>query len=150
MPAGGGPAGGGPGVGFGPTSCLYLVSSTSSSARQASGARRSRGADEEASERQTAPGEAAAQQQAQKRRRRQRAQQHGDGDEYMDMNIEVTPDWDRPPGAAGASDSGAGALGFAGTATEVRRRAAGITVLTGEGLDSKTRVPMLPGGWGGS
>jgi PPE-repeat protein len=148
MPAGGGAAGGGPGVGFGPTSCLYLVSSASSSARQAGGARRSRGAEEEATESQAAPGEAAALQHAQKRRRRQRAQQHGFGDEYMDMNIGVTPDWGRPPSATGASDSGAGALGFAGTATDVRRRAAGITVLAGDGLDTEPRMPMLPGSWG--
>jgi hypothetical protein len=145
MPAGGGAAGGGPGVGFGPTSCLYLVSSASSSARQASGARRSLSAEEDASESQGAPGEAAAEALAQKRRRRHRAQQRGFGDEYMDMNIGVTPDWERPPSA---SDSGAGPLGFAGTATAVRRRAAGITVLAGDGLDSEPRMPMLPNGWG--
>jgi PPE-repeat protein len=145
MPAGGGAAGGGPGVGFGPTSCLYLVSSASSSARQSSGSRRSRSAEEDASESQGAPGEAQAEALAQKRRRRHRAQQRGFGDEYMDMNIGVTPDWERPPSA---SDSGAGPLGFAGTATAVRRRAAGITVLAGDGLDSEPRMPMLPNGWG--
>ncbi|RRR43037.1 PPE family protein [Mycolicibacter terrae] len=144
MPAGGGAAGGGPGVGFGPTSCLYLVSSASSAARSSSGARRSRSAEEEASESQGAPAESAAQALAAKRRRRHRAQQHGFGDEYMDMNVGVTPDWGQP----GPSDSGAGPLGFAGTATEARRRAAGITVLAGEGLDTEPRMPMLPGGWG--
>lgn len=149
MPTGGG-AGGGPGVGFGPTSCLYLVSSASSSARQSSGARRSRGAEEEASESQAAPGEATAQAQAAKRRPRQRAQQRGFGDEYMDMNIGVTPEWDGPPRAASASDSGAGALGFAGTVADTGRRAAGITVLTGNGVDTEPRIPMLPGGWGES
>jgi hypothetical protein len=143
---GGGAAGGGPGVGFGPTSCLYLISSVSSSARQSGGAKRSRGAGEEASESQGAPGEAEALALAAKRRRRQRAQQRGFGDEYMDMNIGVTPDWDQPPNT-GASDSGAGPLGFAGTATAVRRKAAGITVLTGEGLDTEPRIPMLPGSW---
>ncbi|WP_409436673.1 PPE family protein [Mycobacterium sp. SMC-14] len=147
MPAGGG-AGGGPGVGFGPTSCLYLVSSVSSSARSSSGARRSRSADEEASESQGAPGEATAQALAAKRRQRQRAKQRGFGDEYMDMNIDVTPEWDGPPGAASASDSGAGPLGFAGTATGTSRQASGIAVLTGDGLDTEPRMPMLPGSWG--
>lgn len=147
MPAGGA-AGGGPGVGFGPTSCLYLVSSASSPAKRSSGSRRSRSAEEDASESQGAPGEAEAQALAAKRRRRQRAQQRGFGDEYMDMNVEVTPDWDQPPGAASASDSGAGALGFTGTATDVRRRATGITVLSGDGLDTEPRIPMLPGSWG--
>ena len=147
MPAGGA-AGGGPGVGFGPTSCLYLVGSVSSSARQSSGSRRSRSADEEASESQGAPSEATAQALAAKRRQRQRAKQHGFGDEYMDMNIGVTPEWDGPPRAASASDSGAGPLGFAGTVPDNGRRAAGVAVLTGDGLDSEPRVPMLPGGWG--
>lgn len=147
MPAGGA-AGGGPGVGFGPTSCLYLVSSVSSSARSSSGARRSRGAEEEASESQGAPGEATAQALAAKRRQRQRAKQRGFGDEYMDMNIGVTPEWDGPSGAASASDSGAGPLGFAGTATGTSRQASGIAVLTGEGLDTEPRIPMLPGSWG--
>ncbi|KLO31527.1 hypothetical protein ABW16_01390 [Mycolicibacter heraklionensis] len=146
MPAGGA-AGGGPGVGFGPTSCLYLVSSVSSSARCSSGARRSRSADEEASESQGAPGEATAQALAAKRRQRQRAKQRGFGDEYMDMNIGVTPEWETPPGAS-ASDSGAGPLGFAGTAAGTGRQASGIAVLTGDGLDTEPRIPMLPGSWG--
>lgn len=147
MPTGGGAAGGGPGVGFGPTSCLYLVSSASSSARQASGARRSRGAEEEASDSHGAPGEATMQGQTQKRRRQQRVQQRGFGDEYMDMNIGVTPDWEQPPGATSAADSGAGALGFAGTTADVRRRAAGVTMLTGDAFGTEPRMPMLPGGW---
>ncbi|OBI08113.1 hypothetical protein AWC18_00435 [Mycolicibacter nonchromogenicus] len=147
LPAGGA-AGGGPGVGFGPTSCLYLVSSVSSSARSSSGARRSRSADEEASESQAAPGEATAQALAAKRRQRQRAKQRGFGDEYMEMNIGVTPEWDGPPHAVSASDSGTGPLGFAGTATAAGRRASGIAVLTGDGLDDEPRVPMLPGSWG--
>lgn len=144
LPAGGGAAGGGPGVGFGPTSCLYLVGSVSSSARQSSGARRSRGAEEEASESQGSPSEATAQQQAQKRRRRQRAQQHGFGDEYMDMNIAVTPDFTEPPSA---SDSGAGTLGFAGTVAEAGRRAAGLTALADDRFGSGPQMPMIPSGW---
>ncbi|CAJ1494777.1 PPE family protein [[Mycobacterium] kokjensenii] len=148
MPAGGA-AGGGPGVGFGPTSCLYLVSSASSSARRSGSARRSREADEDATEGQDAPGEATAQASAQQRRRRRRAQQRGFGDEYMDMNVGVTPDWGPPhEPAAAASETGAGPLGFAGTAVDTGRRAAGVTVLAGDGLDTAPRVPMLPGGWG--
>ncbi|MEB3031582.1 PPE family protein [[Mycobacterium] nativiensis] len=149
MPAGGA-AGGGPGVGFGPTSCLYLVSSASSSARQSSGSRRSRSAEEDASESQGAPGAAVTESQAQKRSRRQRAKQRGFGDEYMDMNIGVSPDWAGPhdPSGASASDRGAGALGFAGTVPAADRQAAGIAVLTGNGLDTEPRVPMLPGSWG--
>ncbi|HEX7322573.1 MAG TPA: PPE family protein [Mycobacterium sp.] len=148
MPAGGGAAGSGPGAGFGSTPCLYLVSAASSSAKQATGSRRSRSSEEQATESQAAPGEAAAQRLAQKRRRHQRAKQRWYGDESMDMNIEITPAWGRLSGAAGVSESGAGALGFAGTVADTRRRAAGITVLTGDGLDTQPRMPMLPGSWG--
>ncbi|TXI48571.1 PPE family protein [Mycolicibacter arupensis] len=148
LPAGGGAAGGGPGVGFGPTSCLYLVSSASASARRSSGARRSRSAEEDASESQGAPGEATTQALAAKRRQRRRAKQRGFGDEYMDMDIDVRPDWGTPSDRAGASQSGAGPLGFAGTAADTHRRAAGIAVLTGDGLDAEPRMPMLPGSWG--
>ncbi|MEB3068582.1 PPE family protein [[Mycobacterium] vasticus] len=147
MPAGGA-AGGGPGVGFGPTSCLYLVSSASSSARQSAGSRRPRGAEEDAAESQGAPGEATAQALATKRRQRQRVAQHGFGDEFMDMNIGVAPDWSGP--TTSVSERGAGALGFAGTVPDSGRQAAGVAVLTGDRLDSQPRVPMLPGGWGES
>ncbi|MGV0624671.1 PPE domain-containing protein [Mycolicibacter minnesotensis] len=148
MPAGGGAAGGGPGVGFGPNSCLYLVSSASAAARRSGSARRPRSAEEDASEGQDAPGVAATQTLAQKRRRRQRVEQRGFGDEYMDMNVGVEPDWEEPSGPAVASSSGAGALGFAGTTTVADRPATGIAVLTGDGLDTAPRTPMLPGGWG--
>ncbi|MEB3023572.1 PPW family C-terminal domain-containing PPE protein, partial [[Mycobacterium] crassicus] len=51
------------------------------------------------------------------------------------------------PSGASASERGAGALGFAGTVGGADRQAAGIAVLTGDGLDTEPRVPMLPGGW---
>ncbi|BBY34562.1 hypothetical protein BST33_10405 [Mycolicibacter minnesotensis] len=148
LPAGGGAAGGGPGVGFGPTSCLYLVSSAATSARSPSAARRSRTAGEEASAGEGAPDESTATGLAAKRRQRRRAQQRGFGDEYLDMFIDVRPEWDGPPSAPRVSDSGAGSLGFSGTATGTGRQAAGIAVLTGDALDTEPRIPMLPGSWG--
>ncbi|HWF71292.1 MAG TPA: PPE domain-containing protein, partial [Mycobacterium sp.] len=57
---------------------------------------------------------AAARQEARARRRR-RAGLRGYGDEFMEMNINVDPDWGAPPEQALASDHGAGPLGFAGT-----------------------------------
>ena len=43
----------------------------------------------------------------------------GYGDEYMDMNVEVDPDWAAPSGGeTAASDQGAGPLGFAGTVSK--------------------------------
>ena len=86
-------------------------------------------------------------------RRRQRAKQRGYGDEYMDMNVEVDPDWGAPPGdgpaaSTMASDRGAGGLGFAGTAAkETAAEAAGLTTLAGDEYGGGPRMPMLPGSW---
>jgi PPE-repeat protein len=78
------------------------------------------------------------------RRRRRRAGMRGYGNEYMDMNVEVEPDWGAPVG----SDRGAGPLGFAGT---VRKRtaaeAAGLTTLTGDDFGGGPTMPMMPGTW---
>jgi PPE-repeat protein len=87
-------------------------------------------------------------------RRRRRARQRGYGDEFMDMNVEVDPDWGGPPDAepaasTAASDQGAGNLGFAGTARrETAAGAAGLTTLAADEFGSGPRMPMLPGSWG--
>jgi PPE-repeat protein len=89
---------------------------------------------------------AAAREQA-RARRRQRAKQRGYGDEFMDMNIDVDPDWGEPPSTL-ASDRGAGNLGFAGTAhKEAAAEAAGLATLAGDELGGGPRMPMLPGTW---
>jgi PPE-repeat protein len=155
---GGGPAGGDPGVGFGPTTStaegFYAVSASGLS-QQSSASGRARGrapksASEDAAA--AAPAAASAREQARARRRR-RAGLRGYGDEFMDMNIEVEPDWGAPPdgepvAATAASDQGAGTLGFAGTAhRETVARAAGLTTLDGDGFGD-TQVPMVPSSWG--
>jgi PPE-repeat protein len=86
-------------------------------------------------------------------RRRQRAGMRGHGNEFMDMNVEVDPDWDGPPAGVPdastvASDQGAGNLGFAGTARrEAVAEAAGLTTLAGDQFGGSPRMPMLPGTW---
>ncbi|MGO9350055.1 MAG: PPE family protein [Mycobacterium sp.] len=96
---------------------------------------------------------AAAARGAARARRRRRAKQRGYGDEYMDMNVEVDPDWGGPPGdgpvaSTVASDRGAGGLGFAGTAAkETATEAAGLTTLAGDEFGGGPRMPMLPGSW---
>ncbi len=96
---------------------------------------------------------ATAAREAARARRRQRAKQRGYGDEYMDMNVEVDPDWGAPPGdgpaaSTVASDRGAGNLGFAGTAAkETAAEAAGLTTLAGDEFGGGPRMPMLPGSW---
>ena len=52
-------------------------------------------------------------------RRRQRAKQTDQADEFMDMNVDVDPDWGA---STAASDRGAGPLGFAGTGRRAVRK----------------------------
>jgi PPE-repeat protein len=87
---------------------------------------------------------AAAAKERTRRRRRQRAKQRGQADEYMDMNIDVDPDW----GGSAASEQGAGALGFAGTVSKGSEQAAGLATLRSDEFGSSPTMPMLPGTWG--
>jgi PPE-repeat protein len=92
---------------------------------------------------------AASAREAARARRRQRQRQRGYGDEYMDMNVDVEPDWGGPPGAeTGTSDRGAGTLGFAGTARkEAAAEAAGLITLAGDEFGGGPKIPMKPGTW---
>src|ERR1700758_772157 len=89
-----------PGIGVG----SGMATSASSGARK-------KGSEPEAA----AVASVAAAQQHRRARRRRRAGLRGYGDEFMEMNVEVAPDWGGPPGeepvvSAGASGQGAGAL----------------------------------------
>jgi PPE-repeat protein len=92
---------------------------------------------------------ASAAREAARARRRRRAKQRDYGDEFMDMNVEVDPEWGTPSGGESvASDRGAGSLGFAGTAAkETAAEAAGLTTLAGDEFGGGPRMPMLPGTW---
>jgi PPE-repeat protein len=99
------------------------------------------------------PAVAPAPRQPAKARRRRRVKLRGYGDEFMDMNVEVDPDWGAPPGeepvaSTVASDQGTGPLGFAGTARkETVAEAAGLTTLVGDEFGGGPTVPMVPGTW---
>lgn len=82
-------------------------------------------------------------------RRRRRTILRDHGDEFADMNIEVDPDWREPAdGGPMASDTGAEALGFAGTLrSEAVEQAAGLTTLAGDEFGSGPAMPMMPGSW---
>jgi PPE-repeat protein len=86
---------------------------------------------------------AAAKERAPKRRRR--AKQRGQADEFMDMNVDVDPDWGV---STAASDRGAGPLGFSGTTAKSSEKAAGLTTLSDDGFGVGPSMPMLPGTWG--
>ncbi|MGZ4528490.1 MAG: PPE domain-containing protein [Mycobacterium sp.] len=125
-----------PGIGFG----SGMSSSASSSAK-----RKAPEPDSAAA----AAGAAAAAREATRARRRQRARQRGYSDEFMDMNVDVDPDWGGPLGAETvASDHGAGNLGFAGTARRgAVAGATGLTTLAGDEFGGAPKMPMVPGTW---
>jgi PPE-repeat protein len=78
---------------------------------------------------------------------RRRMGMRGHGDEFMDMNVEIEPQWGESVTST-ASDRGAGDLGFAGTArTDADVEAAGLASLTGDGFGGGPSVPMVPGTW---
>jgi PPE-repeat protein len=94
---------------------------------------------------------AAARDQARARRRR-RTKQRDYADEFADMNVDVEPDWDGPPGeepvaSTVASDRGAGTLGFAGTVSKDSAQAAGLATLSDDEFGGGPRMPMLPTTW---
>jgi PPE-repeat protein len=101
----------------------------------------------------TAGAPAAAMREQTRARRRRRAKLRGYGDEFMDMNFEVDPDWGGPPlgdpvASTVASDQGAGNLGFAGTVRkETAAEAAGLTTLASDKFGRGPTMPMLPGTW---
>jgi PPE-repeat protein len=95
---------------------------------------------------------AAAQEQRQARRRRH-AKLRGHGDEFMDMNVDVDPDWsgpasEEPVASTLASDQGGGSMRFAGTVRkETVAEVAGLTTLAGDEFGGGPKMPMLPGTW---
>jgi len=97
-----------------------------------------------------APAEA---REAARSRRRRRARLRGYSHEFMEMNVEVDPDWrgspsEEPVVSAVASGPGAGPLGFAGTAhKEAEIPAAGLTTLAGDKFGDGPSLPMVPGTW---
>ena len=80
-------------------------------------------------------------------RRRRRAKLRGHGDEPMELNVQVDPDW-APDGETVASERGAGTMGFAGTTRQAGvTQAAGLATLSGDRYGGGPSVPMLPGTW---
>lgn len=82
-------------------------------------------------------------------RRRWRAKQRDHGNEFLDMDLAVEPDWDQPlDDEAIASDRSAGDLGFGGTARrESVAGATGLATLAGDEFGGGPKAPMLPGTW---
>ncbi|OBG26696.1 hypothetical protein A5672_06500 [Mycobacterium alsense] len=85
-------------------------------------------------------------------RRRRRAAMREYGDEFLDMDASVLPDYgaedEQQLVSAMASGNGAGALGFAGTVRkDGTAGAAGLTELARDDFGGGPRAPMVPGTW---
>ena len=68
--------------------------------------------------------------------------------EFMEMNINVDPDWGGPEsGSPATSDHGAGPLGFAGTMARSASAATGLATLADDEFGGGPVLPMVPGSW---
>ena len=65
--------------------------------------------------------------------------------EFMEMDINVDPDWGGP--VTSASDRGAGSLGFTGTVRKSDVAATGLATLEDDDFGAGPTMPMLPGSW---
>ena len=144
-PAGAAPP---PSAGPGGASFPYLVGGP----RMGFGAAMSSGAQRKAAEPDAAAAAAAAAASGraeQRGRRRQRAPLRGrqPGYRYEFLDAETNPDAG-PDVWVPASDRGADALGFAGTARkDATARASGLATLAGDEFGGAPSAPMVPGGW---
>ena len=81
-------------------------------------------------------------------RRRRRAGIRGYAHEFMEMNINVDPDWDGPhSGSTATSDHGAGPLGFTGTVRKRGLAATGLATLNDDDFGGGPAMPMVPATW---
>jgi PPE-repeat protein len=143
------PAAGGAGFGY-----PYLVGPPGIEFGSGMRTSASAGAKKTASEPDTAAAVAAAVSRERARaRRRRRATLREYGDEFMDADIDVDPEWDAPSSAelvasTVGSDQGAGPLGFAGTVRSgAVAVAAGLTMLRGGEFGGGPTVPLVPDSW---
>jgi PPE-repeat protein len=81
-------------------------------------------------------------------RRRRRSGLRGYAHEFMEMNINVDPDWGRPEsGSTATTDRGAGQLGFAGTVAKSASPASGLATLADDEFGGGPVLPMVPASW---
>jgi PPE-repeat protein len=81
-------------------------------------------------------------------RRRRRAGMRGYSHEFMEMNINVDPDWGgQHIGSTATSDHGAGPLGFAGTVHKRALAATGLATLADDAFGGGPVLPMVPATW---
>jgi PPE-repeat protein len=136
---------------IGAENLAYLVGGLPTATRSSTSAKRKTPTSDTAPAPSAAATNAATQNQ-QAQRRRRRAGLRGHGNEYMDMNVQVEPDWDTPedeqPRSTVASDHGAGSLGFTGAAPrDDGPQAGGLTTLPDDTFGGGPAMPMRPSTW---
>lgn len=137
-----------PATGSAPFVPPYVIGPPGIESKTGTSAAAAADAKKKAPEPDSAAAAAAAAREAVRAKRRRKARQPGYGDEYMDMNVDVDPDWDEPARpAAVASDQGAGNLGFAGTAHKQTASPAGLATLAGGEFGGDPQSPMMPSTW---
>jgi PPE-repeat protein len=81
-------------------------------------------------------------------RRRRRAGMRGYAHEFMEMNINVDPDWSGlHSGSTATSAHGAGPLGFTGTLRKRALAATGLATLDDDDFGGGPVMPMVPATW---
>jgi PPE-repeat protein len=81
-------------------------------------------------------------------RRRRRAGMRGYAHEFMEMNINVDPDWSGPHTVATATSAhAAGPLGFTGTVRKRALAATGLATLADDDFGGGPVMPMVPATW---
>jgi PPE-repeat protein len=131
----------GPAPGFSPP---YAVGGTSLASALSAQAKTQEPTSRGASKAPVAAAVAAGSRERTRTRRRQRARLNSHAHEFMDMNVDVEPDW----GSTAASDRGAGPLGFTGTvAKNGEQGAVGLARMSDDGFGGGPSLPMLPNTW---
>ncbi|RAU96021.1 PPE family protein, partial [Mycolicibacter senuensis] len=71
--------------------------------------------------------------------------------EHADATMVMDPEFAAPPvdPATGSSETGAGPLGFTGTAERAAARSTGLIRLRDDGFGAGPVIPLLPETWGG-
>jgi PPE-repeat protein len=68
--------------------------------------------------------------------------------EFMEMNIDVDPDWSgSDSGSAATSDRAAGPVGFAGAVAKSGLAATGLATLDDDDFGGGPVMPMVPATW---
>jgi PPE-repeat protein len=134
----------------GPPAFPYVVGSVGAGLGSSISTSADAGAKKKAPASETAATAAAPTREQARARRRRRAKLRGHDHQFMEMDVQVEPDWAERElvGSTLASGQGAGTMGFTGAARgSTVIEAAGLTTLSGDGFGCGPKLPLVPGTW---